>query len=262
MEVIRSVLYQCVSLPEDQVFDKLMEKINDYSHNINFGQTGTMKSVKTNKNKVKGDIFEIICVNMIRNNSFKDIKCKNVWLFKELPDKIADFLGFKHKMDKGIDIIVETVDGFWLAVQCKYRSKPKTIYKKWKVTWDELSTFYSLCERTGPQNSKWYKHVVITTAEFVGREGRKNEKDLSICVGTFMGLPKEEWFKLIGDTGNKLDNTSLMNVIDKKRELVNNKNVESFIIDMSKINLNDGKKVDLNLIREKRLLAITSNLKK
>jgi hypothetical protein len=261
MEIIKSFIYQCISLPETEVFDKLMEKINDYTHNINLNNMGSIKSYKGNKNKIKGDIFEIICLNMIKNNSFKNINAKNVWLFKELPLDISIFLGFKHKIDKGIDIIVQTVDNNWLAVQCKYRSKPKntkvnigngkTIYKKWQVNWDELSTFYSLCDRTGPENYGWYKHVVITTAEFVGREGRKNEKDLSICLGTFRGLIKDEWFKLLGDTGNKLEsNTS--NIIEEKLD-----NTTKFIIDMSKLNLENNTKLDLNLIREKRLLALT-----
>ena len=268
METIKSLLYQCISLPEGELFDKLMEKINDYSYNLDY-KINDLKVIKKNKNKVKGDLFELICIGLIRNNSIKSIKCKEAWLFKELPADLRKKLYFNNAKDVGIDIVVNTTSDQWIAVQCKYRSKPKhksiTINKegeykkinlKWQVTWADLSTFYSLCARTGINETGiitggWAKHVVMTTAESVNRQGRKNEKDVSICIGTFRGISKSEWFKLLGDEGNvignNIDNTDTVGKIDN---IIYN-------LDMSKLSLDDPIDIpDINLIREKRLLLL------
>ena len=250
MEIIKNLLYKCVSYPEDQVYDKFIQLLEDYIINSpGVSVVSDLKTIKRNKNKLKGDIFEVLCLNLIKNNSFGKIKCKDAWLFKDLPGELRDKLAFNNGKDMGIDIIVLTVTDEWYAIQCKYRKKPNkksvtinkdgkdlTIPLRWQVKWAELSTFYSLCDRTGIPGSGWSKHVVITTAESINRQGRKNEKDLSICVGTFRGLPKEEWLKLLGDTGNKLNEIT---------------------IDIDKLNLNEKQdKVDVDLIRKKRLLAL------
>jgi hypothetical protein len=108
----------------------------------------------------------------------------------------------------GIDLIVETTHGRWIAIQVKYRRKPKRSYTTpsgYKVStstssvpWKDLSTFYSLCERTGPPNSKWLKQVVMTNANTIRHQGRKQDNELSICVGTFRKIPKEIWFSMVG----------------------------------------------------------------
>ena len=71
---------------------------------------------------------------------------------------------------------------------------------------------------------------MITTAQSINLQGRKNEKDLSICVGTFKGLSKTEWFKLLGDNGNTIGDNI-------KKEDIKEDNI------------------DVDLIRKKRLLA-------
>ena len=71
MEIVKSLLYKCISYPEDQVYDKFIEKLEDYIININMNN---IKTVKQNKNKLKGDILEIMCLNLIKNNSLKIIK--------------------------------------------------------------------------------------------------------------------------------------------------------------------------------------------
>ena len=252
MDVIKSLVRKCVSLQEDQIYDKFIQTLEDYA--INYGTEGVsnLKSIKKNKNKIKGDLFEILCLNFIKNNTFKSIRCKDAWLYKDLPDKLREKLGFKNMRDMGIDIIVLTEGDEWYAVQCKYRSvkKYKSITLKNKdgeyfnkkidnqVKWKDLSTFYSLCERTGNPNIGWSKYVVMTTAKSLNLQGRKNEKDLSICVGTFKGLSKEEWFKILGDTGNTIGENVVIEKVDSPVQ--------------QKVEIN------VDLIRQKRLLAFSN----
>ena len=232
VKLLDSWIRSCLSYPQDQFFDQLMNKINDHCEVIKQGSVRTFAEVKSNKNKLKGDLFEIMCFRLLRDGSL-GIKCKNIWLFKDLPQDLRTYLSFSNK-DVGIDIIIETISEEWIAVQCKYRKKPNKSFRQtdngpkrisWQVNWKDLSTFYSLCERTGPHStnsqeepskSGWKTYLVMTTAESVNRQGRKGPKDKSICIGSFKGLSKEAWFKFIGDTGNTLDKEK--DTLDKEKD--------------------------------------------
>ena len=91
-----------------------------------------------NNKKVRGDIFEEFCVLYL-----KFVKGhKNVWLLKDVPDEILLKLHVARR-DMGIDIIVETTEDKFVAVQCKY--KKHTSVKQNILSWKSLSTFYALC---------------------------------------------------------------------------------------------------------------------
>ena len=187
-ELGRKFVSALISTPQDQFFSKLMQKIDDHFDYMRADSMASMK--KINKMKMKGDFFEYMCYRLFMVDAFPVLKVKEVWLFSELPlEKKKEFaLGTK---DMGIDLVAETQSGQWLAIQCKYRKRPrcstrpdgKPIY--WKVKWQDLSTFFSLCERTGPSVNRqgrkgargWYKHVVMTNAPSVNRQGRKGNKD-------------------------------------------------------------------------------------
>lgn len=140
--------------------------------------------LKTRENKkLRGDIFEEFCVLYLKYVK----KYDNAWRLEDVPDDILEKLSLKRK-DMGIDLIVEnnrntllcTKDsGNYSAVQCKYK-KPLG-YKKTSITWKALSTFYALCMRSGP----WDKYIVMTNCDYARHVGKKTEKDLSICIGTF-----------------------------------------------------------------------------
>ena len=95
----------------------------------------------------------------------------------------------------GIDLVIEDKNGFFSAVQCKY--KKHLSYKKNVVSWKTLSTFYSLCMRSGP----WNKYIVITNCDYVRHVGKKTSKDMSLCIGSFRKITKEEWTKMCQISG-------------------------------------------------------------
>lgn len=141
--------------------------------------------------KIRGDIFEEFCVLYLKHVK----KYDEVYLLKDVDDELLNKLSLRRQ-DMGVDIVVKNGNEYY-AVQCKYR---KYEIKSTCVTWKQLSTFYGLCLRTGP----WNKYIVMTTANYVKREGRKTENDLSICFGTFNNLTSEDWLKMCQITGNIL----------------------------------------------------------
>jgi hypothetical protein len=54
--------------------------------------------------------------------------------------------------------------------------------------------------RSGP----WEKYIVMTNCEYANHMGKKTEKDLRICIGTFRGISKDDWIKMCGVTGQTL----------------------------------------------------------
>ena len=167
---------------------------------------------KRDNKKIRGDIFEEFCVLYLKNI----LNYEKVWRLPDVPDDILIRLNLKRR-DMGIDIICEN-NGLFIAVQCKY--KKHTTMRKHSVTWKELSTFYALCLRTGLPNDGWLKYIVMTNCEYITHMGKKTDKDLSICIGTFRNITKDNWIKMCNIKGNILqsDNKEI-HIIEKKKLL-------------------------------------------
>jgi hypothetical protein len=168
--------------------------------------------MKRRTTKGKGDVFEVFCVLYL-----KAIGYEEAWLLQETPLTIIEHLGLKPKHDVGIDIIA-VKNGQYYAVQSKYRTVPKDISRPHCVRWSELSTFYSLCNRTGP----WCKHIVMTNCNYVSRKGRKCDSDYTIAKKKLEGTPRNIWLAIVGDTGYSLLNNTpnKEEKIEEKKEVV------------------------------------------
>ena len=177
---------------------------------------------KRNNKKIRGDIFEEFCCLYLKHvKGFED-----VWLLDDVPDDILASLTMKRK-DMGIDIVVRHQDTFY-AVQCKYKKSGLT---KTSVTWQALSTFYALCMRTGP----WAKYIVMTNCDYIRHQGKKTEKDLSVCLGTFRAMKGDNWLKMCDVTGSTLTTevqplTSLEDLRQKRIAYYSKPSVDSNII--------------------------------
>ena len=77
--------------------------------------------LKTNT-KLKGDIFEYFVLRYFKNvyQTRDKTSLINVWLLKDVPQTILDHLKL-NRNDLGIDLIAETTEGKYLAIQAKYR---------------------------------------------------------------------------------------------------------------------------------------------
>jgi len=78
---------------------------------------------KSNQTRLAGDTFELLVKYYLLTNPTYQSKLKNVWLLKEVKEVIKKKLNLPDQ-DEGIDIIAETKEGHFWAVQAKYRSDP------------------------------------------------------------------------------------------------------------------------------------------
>lgn len=183
--MLKKTITRLLSVPDAKIFDGCVEAIE-----IEYGRpvTNLCDLKKREDKKKKGDLWECFCRDWLLASD----KYKNVWLFQEwmnyCSEKQISTKGLKTKQDNGIDIIVELNNGKYGAIQCKYRKDMK------KVTWNTLSTFIGLCERTGP----WEQYIVMTNGKGVTRKVPMSKKDKSICVGTFRRTHREQWLKMVG----------------------------------------------------------------
>lgn len=189
MDTLQELLYKIYLKSPNNLFDEFIKECvhhyNQPAHNL--------QELKMRENKkIKGDVFEEFCVLYL-----KHIKgYHNSWRLENVPDLILEKLSLKRK-DMGIDLIVEK-DDIYSAVQCKY--KTPVGLKKIGITWKVLSTFYSLCMRSGP----WDKYIVMTNCNFVRHVGKKTDKDVSIVISSFQKINKEDWLKMCNVTGTAL----------------------------------------------------------
>ena len=79
---------------------------------------------KSGQSKLAGYIFENVCKYFLQTAPQYQTKLKNVWLLKEVKDDLKRKLNLPST-DEGIDLIAETFDGKYWAIQSKYRSDPK-----------------------------------------------------------------------------------------------------------------------------------------
>ena len=89
-------------------------------------------------NKEKGDLFEELVKAWLLLDPTHASTLKRVWLLHEVPPSVAKRLKLPST-DQGIDLVAETREGEFWAVQCKYRQETNQ-----SLTFREVSTFGSL----------------------------------------------------------------------------------------------------------------------
>ena len=99
---------------------KILNQLDSYK-NLN---KQLEKYTKNKQTKLAGDIFELVVKLFLQTNPKYKTKLKNVWLLKEVNEKIKQKLNLPDE-DEGIDLIAETFDKRYWAIQAKYRSNPK-----------------------------------------------------------------------------------------------------------------------------------------
>ncbi|MCK5678406.1 MAG: DEAD/DEAH box helicase family protein, partial [Flavobacteriaceae bacterium] len=85
--------------------------------------------------KEKGDIFELITKYYLLIDPIYRTKLKNVWLLNEVPNSVKKYLNLPDN-DEGIDLISQTKDDEYWAIQCKYRTDEDS-----SITRDDIATF-------------------------------------------------------------------------------------------------------------------------
>ena len=179
-------------------------------------------------NHEKGIWWEGFCTRYLEVQGYE------VWSLANLPTDLRTLLQLRFQ-DMGIDLVARK-DGGYYAVQCKYRSRQersrkvitvagkstttgsihglgiprKVVIPQNQVSWQELSTFYALCSRTGP----WHKQIVMTTANSVRHQGQKTSQDMTYAFQGFCGQPLRTWSEMVGDIGNRCDGSTVSTTVN------------------------------------------------
>jgi len=188
---IKKYIRSALSKSEGNIF----ENISDCFQTFYNRPCDNMIELKKRTRNESGFIWEHFCVMYLRAKGYGEC-----WLLADTPQEILDKLGLS-RVDMGIDIIIKHNNGYF-AVQAKWRSNNRKV-SKMSLTWNQLSTFYALCARTGP----WLKYIVITNCDYVRRQGKKFKMDQTIAKGSFMGCKRDIWCKMSGSEGNTCNNT-------------------------------------------------------
>lgn len=135
--------------------------------------------------KQKGDAFERLTKHYLQNDPKYATKLKQVWLYNEIPSSVFKKLNLPSK-DQGIDLIAETNDGDYWAIQCKYLEDETK-----SLPWRALSTFIGLTFGVCRNISFG---LVCTTAERFTKVLKKQD-NIGFCTGEVWRNLDEDFFR-------------------------------------------------------------------
>lgn len=146
--------------------------------------------------KQKGDCFESLTKHFLQLSTEYVTTINNVWNLQNVPFHIRKYLNLPNP-DEGIDLIAETKDGKYWAIQCKYRdNESSSLSRKELSTYTDLS--FNIC-----------KHIelglVCTNANRFSHKLTLYGERLSFCTGEVWRALDKEFFNrlhklLIGKT--------------------------------------------------------------
>jgi predicted helicase len=118
----------------------------------------------------KGRAFEELTRLYLLTDPIFSTKITKIWHHSDVPQKIVDELGLQRP-EIGVDLVAQVKDGSFWAIQCKFHQD-----RTKNVTYDELSTFFSITERdkTYPKLSH---RLVCTSANGVSHRIGKAHSD-------------------------------------------------------------------------------------
>jgi len=113
-----------------QTASKKLLEINSWNDFFSYANTLNEKG--------KGDIFEYLTKLILTTKPEYSLMLKNVWIQQEgIPKEVREKVNLPTT-DEGIDIVAETFDREYWAIQCKFKGQNQT------PTYKELSTFGNL----------------------------------------------------------------------------------------------------------------------
>jgi predicted helicase len=114
------------------------------------------KHLSGSSNQTKGELFEQLSEHLLTWDPKYQTLLKQVWRLRDVPISVLSEINIPSH-DQGIDLIAETFEGKFWAIQCKYHGDSDK-----KVSHREISTFLAL-SNTVASNISFC--LVITTAD-------------------------------------------------------------------------------------------------
>ena len=100
--------------------------------------------------KVQGEVFERLTQLYLQTHPEYRSQLRHVWRLREMPHRVREQLALPGT-DEGIDLVAETREGKFWAIQCKFRSDTK-----------KPLTYGELCNKIGlhPRSARYFLSVI------------------------------------------------------------------------------------------------------
>ena len=155
----------------------------------NLSNLGTAPEFK----KIKGDVFEYLTKFYLQIQPAFALLFDEIFHHSEISYKIKEDLNLPSP-EIGVDLIAKYKDGTFCAIQCKFHQDQTQ-----NVTYDELSTFFSVTERSETYD-KLSHRIVCTSANNIATKVRTlHQKKLGFLTHSDFASLNEEDFKKIHD---------------------------------------------------------------
>ena len=140
--------------------------------------------------KIKGDIFELITSLYFVNNPIYTTKLTNLWRSTNIPIQILDLLDLK-KPEIGVDLLAESNDGTYWAIQCKYKQDIRE-----NISYGDLRSFFSITERPQTRSKLSLRLISCSTLDISRQIFNANHDNLGlISYSEFSQIEEEEFEK-------------------------------------------------------------------
>lgn len=144
----------------------------------------------------KGNLFEYITKYYLLIEPIYQTKFKNIWLLKEVPNDVKKYLNLPDN-DEGIDLITQTKEDEYWAIQCKYRSDEFS-----SITRDDIATFLDISNNICKNIS--HKLVCSTASSQSYKFEKLYDNTISFLLSdTWNNLDSDFFAKLNSFTQNK-----------------------------------------------------------
>jgi predicted helicase len=148
---------------------------------------GELSKQNTGRNPAVGKLFEKFCKYYYLLDPLVKNEYRNVWLFSEIPQNIKTRLNL-GKVDHGIDLVLEGVDGTLSVVQCKFRNNQSS-----NISWtkDNLANLFA-------DGDKADYFIVFTNASGLDKHSlTKKENQLKlVTLGDLLDIPSSTFNKI------------------------------------------------------------------
>ncbi len=135
--------------------------------------------------KLKGDAFELLTMYYLKTDPLYKSMFDNVWHHSDIPINIRDDLNLPYP-EIGVDLLAKNRDGYFCAIQCKFHQDPNQ-----NVSYDELSTFFSVTERNGTYEKLSHRLVCTSANEIAKRVTKVHREKLGFLrASEFQKLDK------------------------------------------------------------------------
>ena len=140
--------------------------------------------------KIKGDIFELITSLYFVNNPIYTTKLTNLWRSTNIPIQILDLLDLR-KPEIGVDLLAESNDGTYWAIQCKYKQDIRE-----NISYGDLRSFFSITERPQTRSKLSLRLISCSTLDISKQIFNANHDNLGlISYSEFSQIEEEEFEK-------------------------------------------------------------------